>query len=328
MSSPEAPAPGGPDVEALARGVLARERRALARAVTLVESALPAHQRSAERLLAALASRAGGALRLGVSGVPGAGKSTLIETLGLHVLARGHRVAVLAVDPSSAVSGGSVLGDKTRMQRVAVHERAFVRPSPSSGTLGGVARRTREAMLVCEAAGFDVVLVETVGVGQSEHAVAGLVDTLLLVTLAGGGDELQGIKRGILEVVDFVAVNKADGEGVRRAERAAVELRSALRVLRGAGAPPIHTVSAIDGRGIPALWAALQADHAARRESGELARRRARQERERLRALVRDGIERRFFDRAEVVAELSRLELEVEAGRVGAAEAARRLLEL
>ncbi|MCC6215089.1 MAG: methylmalonyl Co-A mutase-associated GTPase MeaB [Polyangiaceae bacterium] len=328
MSPPEAPAPGGLDVEALARGVVARERRALARAVTLVESALPAHQRSAERLLAALAGHAGGALRLGVSGVPGAGKSTLIETLGLHVLERGQGVAVLAIDPSSAVSGGSVLGDKTRMQRVALHERAFVRPSPSAGTLGGVARRTREAMLVCEAAGFEVVLVETVGVGQSEHAVSALVDALLLVTLAGAGDELQGIKRGILEVVDFVAVNKADGDGVRRAERAAAELRSALHVLRGAAAPPIHTVSAIDGRGVPELWAALRADHAARRASGELARRRARQERERLRALVRDGIERRFFERAEVVAELSRLELEVEAGRVGAAEAARRLLEL
>src|SRR5690606_39118150 len=211
------------DVDALAAGVLAGERRALARAITLVESTREDHARKAQDLLAHVLPKTGGAHRLGISGTPGVGKSTLIEALGLHLVERDLRVAVLAVDPSSPRSGGSLLGDKTRMERLSHDERAFIRPSPSGGELGGVARRTREAMLLCEAAGFDVVVVETVGVGQSEATVASMVDTFLLLVQAGGGDELQGVKRGILELCDVVAVTKADGDLRDAARRARLD---------------------------------------------------------------------------------------------------------
>src|SRR5437870_6143530 len=232
--------------EALAADLRAGSRRALAKAITLVESTRADHQRAAQRLLELLLPDTSRAARVGVSGVPGVGKSTFIEAFGLSLIGRGKRVAVLAVDPSSARSGGSILGDKTRMPRLAAASEAFIRPSPSAGSLGGVARRTREAMLVCEAAGYDVVLVETVGVGQSEVAVASMVDFFLVLMLAGAGDELQGIKKGILELADCLAVNKADGDNVAHAERAAAEYASALRLFRHTSAswdPPVVTIS-------------------------------------------------------------------------------------
>src|SRR5881628_1037098 len=218
--------------EALAADVRAGDRRALAKAITLVESTRPDHEEAAQRLLGLLLPHTGGAVRVGVSGVPGVGKSTFIEALGLYLIGLGKRVAVLAVDPSSALSGGSILGDKTRMPRLAAAPDAFIRPSPSAGSLGGVTRRTREALLVCEAAGYDVVLVETVGVGQSEYAVASMVDFFLVLMLAGAGDELQGMKRGILELADAVAINKADGDNTTPAAHAAAQYRSALNLLR------------------------------------------------------------------------------------------------
>ncbi len=216
-----------PLLERLLRG----ERAALARAITLVESRKPAHRAEAGALIAAALPHAGKSLRVGISGVPGVGKSTAIDALGVFLTGRGHKVAVLAVDPSSSRTGGSILGDKTRMARLSVDPNAYVRPSPSSGTLGGVAARTREAMVLCEAAGFDVILVETVGVGQSETTVADLTDLFLLLALPGAGDELQGIKKGVIEIADLIAVNKADGEGATRARAAAAELRAALHIL-------------------------------------------------------------------------------------------------
>ncbi|HWP67091.1 MAG TPA: methylmalonyl Co-A mutase-associated GTPase MeaB, partial [Candidatus Limnocylindria bacterium] len=219
-------------VNELAAGVRAGDRRALAKAITLVESTRRDHQADAQRLLEQLLPYTGRAVRLGVTGVPGVGKSTFIEAFGMHLVGCGKRVAVLAVDPSSARSGGSILGDKTRMVRLAAEDAAFIRPSPSGGSLGGVARRTREAMLVCEAAGYDVVIVETVGVGQSETAVASMVDFFLVLMLAGAGDELQGIKKGILELADALAINKADGDNLARATRAAAEYRAALNLFR------------------------------------------------------------------------------------------------
>ena len=244
----------------LARRVRAGERRALAKAITLIESARADHQEAAQELLAALLPFTGGSVRLGLSGVPGVGKSTFIEALGLHLTQLGHRVAVLAVDPSSNRTGGSIMGDKTRMARLSIDPNAFIRPSPSGGTLGGVARRTRETLLLCEAAGYDVVLVETVGVGQSEVAVAGMTDAFVLLTLPNAGDELQGIKRGIMELADLVIVNKADAFP-SAANRAETDLRNALRLLTPHGAPwtpRVLQVSALTGVGVPAVWDAVQ----------------------------------------------------------------------
>lgn len=253
-----------PDLEELAAAVRSGDRRALARAITIVESTRADHRRDAADLVGALLPAAGRARRIGISGVPGAGKSTLIEALGLHAIAAGHRVAVLAVDPSSAVSGGSILGDKTRMADLGRHADAFIRPTPAAGTLGGVARRTREAMVLCEAAGFDVVIVETVGVGQSEVAVADLVDLFVLVASPAGGDELQGIKRGIMELADLIAVNKADGDLADAAARAAGDLRSAVHLLRPkrpGWEVSVVTCSARTGVGVPQLWASIADAH-------------------------------------------------------------------
>ncbi|MDG6104108.1 methylmalonyl Co-A mutase-associated GTPase MeaB [Dactylosporangium aurantiacum] len=271
------------DDAALRDGVLAGRRAAIGRAITLVESTRPDHRARAQELLVALTPYAGRARRVGVTGVPGVGKSTFIDTLGVTLTGAGHRVAVLAVDPSSTRTGGSILGDKTRMARLAVDDAAFVRPSPTSGTLGGVARATREAMTVVEAAGYDVVLVETVGVGQSETAVAGMVDTFLLLALARTGDQLQGIKKGVLELADVIAVNKADGPGEADARKAARELAGALRLLHGATARggagdgwqvPVVTCSGLTGAGLPELWAQLEAHHEHLARSGDLDRRR------------------------------------------------------
>jgi len=252
------------DQPELAGAVRAGDRRALARAITVVESTRVDHRVEAAALVDALLPAAGGARRLGISGVPGSGKSSLIEALGLHAIDEGHRVAVLAVDPSSKRSGGSILGDKTRMADLGRHPDAFIRPTPSSGTLGGVARRTREAVVLCEAAGFDVVIVETVGVGQSEVAVADLVDLFVLVASPAGGDELQGIKRGIMELADLIVVNKADGDLADAAGRAAGELRHAVHLLRPkrpGWEVPVTTCSALTGEGVPELWASIAAAH-------------------------------------------------------------------
>ena len=256
MAAPAKPM-DGTDIEAMAERLRAGDRAVLARAITLVESRRQDHQQRAHALLQAVLPETGSAFRVGITGVPGVGKSTTIDMLGANLTAAGHKVAVLAVDPSSTRSGGSILGDKTRMARLAVDPKAFIRPSPSAGTLGGVAAKTRESMLLCEAAGFDVVLVETVGIGQSETAVSEMVDFFLVLMLPGAGDELQGIKKGILEIADMIAVNKADGEGKKRAEMAAADYRAALNILAPRDpnwTPPVITVSGLANENLDGLW--------------------------------------------------------------------------
>ncbi len=313
----------------LAKQVLAGDRRALARAITLIESTRTDHRRNAEALLEHLVPKAGKSVRLGISGVPGVGKSTFIEVFGLDAIERGHRVAVLAVDPSSKRSGGSILGDKTRMEVLARTESAFIRPSPTGGTLGGVARRTREAMLACEAAGFDVVIVETVGVGQSEAAVADMVDLFILLLLPGAGDELQGIKRGIVELADLVVVNKSDGDLVAAANHAAAEYRHALTLLR----PPVEgwqvpvlQVSAVEKRGIDDVWQAVAAYREAMTDSGAWADRRSRQARSWMWGEIEEGLAERFRDDPSVDAALSGLEKKVADGKLTPTAAAQDLL--
>jgi LAO/AO transport system kinase len=317
--------------EALAEGVRTGDRRALAKAITLVESTRADHQRAAQRLLELLLPATGRAARVGVSGVPGVGKSTFIEAFGLHLIGRGSRVAVLAVDPSSALSGGSILGDKTRMPRLAVAREAFIRPSPSAGSFGGVTRRTREAILVCEAAGYDVVLVETVGVGQSEFAVASMVDFFLVLMLAGAGDELQGIKKGILELADALAINKADGDNVAHATQAAAQYRAALNLFRHTSPdwdPPVVTVSGLEGRGMDTVWAIIE-DHRTRLgTSGELARKRREQQQTWFWTMIDDGLKGHFLGREDVRRLLPEMEAAVAGGRLTPTEAARRLLAL
>jgi LAO/AO transport system kinase len=268
--------------EQLAGELRAGDRRALGRAITLVESSHPDDRAPANRLLDLLTPHSGRSIRVGISGVPGVGKSTFIESLGNLVIDKGHKVAVLAVDPSSALSGGSILGDKTRMETLSRRLEAFIRPSPAGGTLGGVTRHTRETLLLTEAAGFDVVIVETVGVGQSETAVADMTDLFLLLLLPGGGDELQGIKRGIVELADLIVVNKADGEMAAAADRAAADYRSALRFLRPRSARwevPVATCSALEGRGIDRVWSLIGDFRAAMTASGDLKANRAAQAR-------------------------------------------------
>ncbi|WP_066937438.1 methylmalonyl Co-A mutase-associated GTPase MeaB [Microtetraspora fusca] len=301
-------------------GVLAGDRRWIARSITLVESTRADHRDLAQRLLAELTPHAGKARRVGVSGVPGAGKSTFIEALGTHLTGRGHRVAVLAVDPSSRRSGGSILGDKTRMARLATDPNAFIRPSPTAGTLGGVAAATREAMVVVEAAGYDIVLVETVGVGQSETAVADMVDTFLLLTLARTGDQLQGIKKGVLELADVIAVNKADGEHEVAARQAARELAGALRFLRSGETAPVLTCSGLSGAGLEELW-----KHVVRHQEGiDLAGKRRRQQVEWTWALVRDRLLARLHEKTASIA--PEIERQVLDGSLTPGQAADRIL--
>jgi len=318
------------DDSALAEAVQAGDRRALARAITLIESTRPDHRARARVLLDGLLPATNGSIRVGVSGAPGAGKSSLIEALGLHVVAAGHSVAVLAVDPSSARSGGSILGDKTRMADLGRHPEAYIRPSPTSGTLGGVARRTREAVLLCEAAGFDVVLVETVGVGQSEVAVADLVDLFVLVASPAGGDELQGIKRGIMELADLIVVNKADGDLADAAQRACADLRNAVHLLhpkRPGWEVEVRTSSAVTGTGVAELWEAVVAAHQRLRDHGVLAPLRARQAQAAMWSEVTDELLDRLRSDAGVRAHLTELEAAVADGTMSPTAAAQRVLE-
>jgi LAO/AO transport system kinase len=314
----------------LADLIRAGDRRALARGITLVESTRADHCEQTSELLDLLLPDAGDSIRIGITGVPGVGKSTFIEAFGAHVIDRGHRVAVLAVDPTSRRSGGSILGDKTRMEELARNESAFIRPSPAGGTLGGVARRTREAMLLCEAAGFDVIFVETVGVGQSETAVADMTDMFLLLLLPGGGDELQGLKRGIVEMADLVLVNKDDGDLADAARRAAAEYSGALHLL-GAGTPdwpvPVATCSALTGKGIGEAWRLVEDFHAAMEPAGAIAARRAGQAREWMWSEIREGLIATLKSNRGVAMRLPELEAEVAAGRITPTAAARGLLE-
>ena len=270
-----------PDIATLARRIRGGDRAMLARAITLIESKRADHQNKAHALVQELLPPTGNAIRVGITGAPGVGKSTTIDTLGTYLTGQGHKVAVLAVDPSSTRTGGSILGDKTRMARLAVDDNAFVRPSPSSGTLGGVAAKTRETMLLCEAAGFDVVLVETVGIGQSETAVADMTDFFLALMLPGAGDELQGIKKGLVELADMIAVNKADGDNIKRASAAAAEYRAALHILTPRSpnwTPPVVTYSALTGDGVAELWAQVLAHRERMDATGEHAARRREQQ--------------------------------------------------
>jgi len=310
-------------------GVRACDVAVLARALTLIESNSPRHQPLAERLLTRLLPHTGGSVRVAVSGPPGVGKSTFIEALGLYLVRRGLRIAVLAVDPSSGVSGGSILGDKTRMPRLSVAPAAYIRPSPSAGTLGGVARKTREALLVCEAAGYNIVLVETVGVGQSETVVADMTDCFLGLMLPGAGDELQGIKRGLLELVDVIAVNKADGSTRSAAELAAEQYRMALQSLAGRqGDPPaVLTCSALQQERVDAVWGAVERRHAQLAASGGLAERRRRQNLRWLWALVEDQLRQALHAHPAVRAIQGSLEREVLACPLPAAAARRGILE-
>jgi LAO/AO transport system kinase len=312
-------------------GVLAQNRRLVAKTITLIESSLPAHQEMAKVIVDALLPHAGEAVRVGITGVPGVGKSTYIESFGLQLVQQGHRVAVLAVDPSSSKSGGSIMGDKTRMERLSLEQQAFIRPSPSGGTLGGVARRTRETIVVCEAAGFDVIIVETVGVGQSEITVASMVDFFLVLMLAGAGDELQGIKKGVLELADAIAINKADGNNIGNAEKAKIEYEKALNLLTPSSkiwSPPVLTCSAVTMDGIEDIWQTI-VDHKKKLGiSGELMKKRRRQALDWLWALVEEGLRERFYRNPDVEKYLPGIVKSVEKGDTAPTAAAHRLLDL
>jgi len=313
--------------DAYVEGVRAGERAMLARTITLIESEHPRHEALAQEVLTRLLPSTGAALRVGISGVPGVGKSTFIDALGMHLVGLGKRVAVLAIDPSSTVSGGSILGDKTRMARLSRESLAYIRPSPSSGTLGGVARKTRETLLLCEAAGFDVVLVETVGVGQSETVVADMVDFYLVLMLAGAGDELQGIKRGILEIADMLAINKADGDNAIRAERARSEYRAALHLMRPGAEPEITTCSALENTGIERVWSSIAKRLEAQRASGELEKRRRVQQVQWMWSMIEDGLRAALHAHPGVASLGPALERDVREGRATPTLAARRVLE-
>jgi LAO/AO transport system kinase len=310
----------GPDLRTIARGIREGERGVLARAITLIESKRADHQRAARQLVQDLLSFTGHAIRVGITGAPGVGKSTTIDELGVFLTASGHKVAVLAVDPSSIRTGGSILGDKTRMGRLSADERAFIRPSPTAGTLGGVAAKTRETMLICEAAGYDVILVETVGIGQSETAVADMTDFFLALMLPGAGDELQGLKKGVVELADMIAVNKADGDNIGRAKTAAAEYRAALHILTPrtpAWTPPVVTYSALTGDGLKELWSTVL-DHRARM-TGEIASRRRTQQVKWMWAMLEERLRARVKSDPALKVRLPQIEAAVAAGRLSPA---------
>jgi LAO/AO transport system kinase len=313
-----------PDLAALARGIRAGERAVLARAITLIESKRADHQKAARALVQELLPGTGRAVRVGITGAPGVGKSTTIDALGTHLTGVGHRVAVLAVDPSSARTGGSILADKTRMARLAADDNAFIRPSPSAGTLGGVAAKTRETMLLCEAAGFDAILVETVGIGQSETAVADMTDFFLALMLPGAGDELQGLKKGLVELADMIAVNKADGDNLARARAAAAEYHAALHILTPRSpnwTPPVMTYSGLTGDGIADLWAQVIAHRDKLTATGEIEARRRAQQVKWMWAMLDEFWRARITSEAKLKAKLPRIEAAVAAGELSPASA-------
>ena len=316
-------------VEDYRSAILASDRRAMARAITHLESTLAEESALGQAILESLVGETGGAARIGVTGSPGVGKSTFIEALGLGLIEEGHRVAVLAVDPSSPVTGGSILGDKTRMERLALHDDAFIRPSPSSGSLGGVAQRTREAMLICEAAGYGVVLIETVGIGQSEVTVASMVDFFLVLLLPGGGDELQGIKRGVMELADALVVNKSDGDSRATAERTVTEYRSALELIRARGPSwqaRAMMASALEGTGVVDVREAIFEHRERLLKTGELDDRRRDQARAWMWSLLDEGLQAAFRSHSGVKNAIPELEAAVAELRTTPAAAARRLL--
>lgn len=319
-----------PDVAALAEAIRSGDRAALSRAITLVESTRTDHRDQAQRLLLELMPDAGKSLHVGITGVPGVGKSTTIEALGMYLIEQGHRVAVLAVDPSSTRTGGSILGDKTRMAKLAVHPDAYIRPSPTSGTLGGVAKATRETIVLVEAAGFDVILVETVGVGQSEVTVSNMVDTFVFLTLARTGDQLQGIKKGVLELADIVVVNKADGPHVIEAKACARELSAAIRLIyprETIWRPPVLTMSAMEGTGLSELWDTVLRHRDVLTEAGEFAARRRAQQVDWTWSMVRDAVLDRVLSHPDVRTQRAEIERQVRDGELTPALAAQRILE-
>jgi LAO/AO transport system kinase len=317
------------DPKILIRGVREQDRRLLSKTITLIESSRRDHQQWARKIVDELLPHTGKAVRLGITGVPGVGKSTFIESLGISLVEAGHQVAVLAVDPSSSRSGGSVMADKTRMEKLSVAEKAFIRPSPSGGTLGGVARKTRETMLVCEAAGFDVIIVETVGVGQSETTVASMVDFFLVLMLAGAGDELQGIKRGVLELADALAINKADGDNIANARKAAKIYENALQMLQPLSPnwkPLVLTCSALEMTGIAEIWQTVMKFHQKFSASGELEDKRQKQALDWLWSLVEDGLKERFYTHPEIKKRLDKITRAVAKGKTAPTLAADKLL--
>ena len=363
VPSPHRQPSGGGWLDGILHGAEAVQRRAMSKAITLLESTRADHRAQGDELLTALLPHTGQSFRLGISGVPGVGKSTFIEVLGLHLIGLGHRVAVLTIDPSSTVSGGSILGDKTRMEQLSMHEKAYIRPSPSSGTLGGVAEKTREAMLVCEAAGYDIVMVETVGVGQSEIAVAGMTDMFVLLQLPNAGDDLQAIKKGVMEIADLVVINKADIDP-HAATRAEAQITSSLRLLSqhgnperslghlrhpavatdghamghapnaaanapadaGPWQPKVLQISALQGKGLGAFWAAVSQFRTLQTANGRLARRREKQSLSWMWERIEAGLRHAFRQHPEVRALLPTLQADVAAGRIAASTAARNLL--
>ena len=309
------------DISTMAERIRAGDRATLARAITLVESRRTDHQAQARALVQAVLPFTGGAIRLGVTGVPGVGKSTSIDTLGMKLIGEGHRVAVLAVDPTSSRTGGAILGDKTRMSRLAVEPNAFIRPSPAGQTLGGVAARTREAMLLCEAAGFDVVLVETVGIGQSETAVSDMTDFFLVLLLPGGGDELQGIKKGVIELADMVAINKADGDSLPRARTTAMEYSAALNLLtpeRATWKPPVILTSGLNNEGLDVLWQNILKHRELLTGTGELQEKRARQQVKWMWTMLDDRMRQRLRNDGRVRARIPDIERAVREGALSA----------
>ena len=312
------------NISSMASAIRSGDRATLARAITLVESKRADHQATAHRLVQELLRDTGKAVRLGITGAPGAGKSTTIDALGTYLTGTGHKVAVLAVDPSSARTGGSILGDKTRMAQLANSDNAFIRPSPASGTLGGVAAKTRETMLICEAAGFDVVVVETVGIGQSETAVSDMTDFFLALMIPGAGDELQGIKKGVVELADMIAVNKADGDNVTRARQAAAEYRAALHILTARSPtwmPPVVTISGLTGDGVEAMWTTVLDHRKKLTATGEIAARRREQQVKWMWAMVDDRLRERIGSDETLRARLPQIESAVAAGTLSPAVA-------
>jgi LAO/AO transport system kinase len=317
------------DPDIFVQGILSGNRRMIAKTITLIESSLKEHQQAAFKVMEKILPRTGNSIRIGITGVPGVGKSTFIENLGVYLADQGHKVAVLTVDPSSRRSGGSILGDKTRMEKLSTHENAFIRPSPAGETLGGVAAKTREIMLVCEAAAFDVILVETVGVGQSETSVASMVDFFLVLMIAGAGDELQGIKKGVLEMADGIAINKADGNNLPAVEKAKTDLETALHFIRPetpTWSPLVLTCSSVVEGGTKKVWDMVLSHHQKFKASGEFLLRRKHQSLEWMWTLVEEGLRKRFQDNKKITEKIPGISQQVENDKISPSAAADKLL--